>query len=266
MTTNALFGRFIARESFVHALDARMKLALTAAMFALVLCAFTPAALVVCALFTTLSYVAARITLREVASSLWPLLVIVATTALLNMLFVQGGHVFFQWGIIAVSEEGVRAAVFLGCRLILLLLVTSLLTLTTSTFAITEALEAVLRPLAALHVPVHELAMMMGIALRFLPQFASEFTIIRRAQASRAAEMSLNPFKGGISTLASLIVPLFASAFRHSETLANAMDARCYHGGAGRTHLHPFHLTWRDGIASAIIGFMTVCLVLADMW
>lgn len=266
MNANALFGRFIARRSFVHALDARMKLTLTVAVFALILCASTPAALVVCALFVALFYAAARITLRELLATLWPLLLLVAATALLNVLFVQGGHVYFQWGVIVVSDEGIRAALFLGCRLILLLLAVSLLTLTTSTFAITEALEAVLRPLTLLRVPVHEMAMMMGIALRFLPQFASELAIIRRAQESRAAELSFNPFKGGFATLASLVVPLFASAFRHGETLALAMDARCYHGGVGRTRLHPFRFTWRDGIALAVVGCMTVCLVLADIW
>lgn len=266
MDMNAVFGRFIARESFVHALDPRMKLTLTLTMFALILCAFTPAALAVCALFVAVAYLAARITPREIGATLWPLLLLVAATALLNMLFVQGGHTYFQWGIVAVSEEGVHAALFLGARLVLLLLTVSLLTLTTSTFAITEALEEVLKPLGLLHVPVHELAMMMGIALRFLPQFASELTIIRRAQASRAAELSLNPFKGGFSTLASLIVPLFASAFRHSETLALAMDARCYHGGVGRTRLHPFRFHRRDAVALVVVISMMVCLVLADIW
>ncbi len=266
MTANALFGRFVGRESFVHALDPRMKLTLTAALFALVLCAFTPFALAVDATFIIIAYGVARITPKEVAATLWPLLVLVIMTALLNMVFVQGGTVYFQLGILVVSEEGLLAAAFLGCRLLLLLLVAALLTLTTSTFAITEALEAVMRPLTMVHVPVHELAMMMGIALRFLPQFVAELAIIRRAQLSRAAELSFNPFKGGLSTLAALIVPLFTSAFRHSETLAFAMDARCYHGGEGRTRLHPFAFTWRDGVALAVIGSMTVCLVLADMW
>ncbi len=266
MAVNAIFRRFIARKSFVCALDARIKLTLTVWMFALVLSAFTPLALGLCALFVFAAFAAARIAPREIAGTLWPLLLLVAMTALLNALFVQGGAVYFQLGIITISERGMASAAFLACRLMLLLLVVSLLTLTTSTFAITEALEAVLRPLTVLRVPVHELAMMMGIALRFLPRFASELAIIRRAQMSRAAELSLNPFKGGFATLAALVVPLFASAFRHGETLAAAMDARCYHGGEGRTRLRPFAFTWRDGVALAFAGCMTVCLILGDMW
>lgn len=266
MASRFAFSRFIARQSFVHGLDPRMKLTLTLALFVVILCAFTPAALTACAVFAIAAYAAARITPRELWLTLWPLLLLVAATALLNVLFVQGGTTYFQWGIIAISEKGIASALFLGVRLMLLLLVVSLLTITTSTFDITAALEAVLKPLELLRVPVHELAMMMGLALRFLPQFAEELRIIYRSQASRAATLSFNPFKGGFSTIASLTVPLFASAFRHSDTLAFAMDARCYRAGSDRTRLHPFAFSWRDWTALAVVGCMTLCVIALDVW
>lgn len=265
-TLDALFGRFIAQESFVHALDGRAKLTLAFAMLVIILCANTPASLAVCAAFVCAAYAAARISPRQAWLTLWPLLLIVALTALLNVLFVNGGAVYFQFGIITVSEAGIRSAVLMGFRLLLLLLAVSLLTLTTSTLAITAALEAVLKPLSRIGVPVHELSMMLGIALRFLPQFANELAIIYRAQESRAATLSLNPFKGGFTTLSSLIVPLFASSFRHADTLAAAMDARCYHGAQGRTQLHPFAFTARDAVALAAVIVMAVGVVLGDMW
>lgn len=262
----ALFGRFIAKESFVHSLDPRAKLTGAFAMMVIILCATTPAALAVSAVFVCIAYAAARISLRQAFDALWPLLIIVAITALLNVLFVSGGTVYFQFGIIVVSEAGIRAAVFMGIRLLLLLLAVSLLTLTTSTLAITAALEAVFKPLARIGVPVHELSMMLGIALRFLPQLASELTIVYRAQESRAAALTFNPFRGGLHHLTSLLVPLFTSSLRHADTLAAAMDARCYHGELGRTQLHPFAFTSRDAIALAVVVIMAVGVIAADIW
>lgn len=262
----ALFGRFIAQESFVHSLDARAKLTLTFAMMVIILCAFTPAALVICAVFVCVAYAAARISPSQTFLTLWPLLIIVVITALLNVFFVNGGTVYFQLGVITVSEGGVASAVFMGFRLLLLLLTVSLLTLTTSTLAITAALEAVLKPLTRIGVPVHELSMMLGIALRFLPQLANELAIIYRSQQSRAATLTLNPFKGGFTTLSSLIVPLFAGSFRHADTLAAAMDARCYHGAAGRTQLRPFAFTAHDAVAFVAVAIMAIGVALGNMW
>lgn len=262
----ALFGRFIAQNSFVHSLDARAKLTLTFAMLVIILCAATPAALAVSTVFVCAAYAAAHISPRQAVRTLWPLLFIVLITALLNLFFVNNGTVYFQWGVFVISDGGIASALFMGFRLLLLLLAVSLLTLTTSSLAITAALEAVLKPLSRIGVPVHELSMMLGIALRFLPQFASELAIIYRSQVSRAATFSFNPFKGGARQLSSLIVPLFASSFRHADTLAAAMDARCYHGAQGRTQLCPFAFTARDVWALAAIVVMAVGVALGDMW
>ena len=202
-----------------------------------------------------------RIPLLQAIRAIGPLLVLVVLTALLNVLFVQGGHVYFEFGIICVSEKGIQSAIFIGCRLLLLLMGMSLLTLTTTTLDITAAFERLMAPLARIGVPAHELGMILGIALRFLPQFMTELGIIYRAQKSRGAHFNANPFRGGIQSLTALLIPLFTSAFRHAETLSAAMEARCYHGGVGTTRLEPLRLTWRDAVGTGALLLMIAAVI-----
>ncbi len=264
MGDNALFGRYWPGESAVHQLDPRVKLVGSLALMAIVFAATSWPGLAVCAAFVVGFYLAAGIPLGQAARSIAPLLFIVVVTALLNVLFVQGGQVYLQWGPLIVSEAGLHQAAFIAVRLVLLLLGVSLLTLTTTTLDITEAFERLLTPLARVGVPAHELGMMMGIALRFLPQFAFELRTVRRAQMSRGARFSANPLRGGMASLTALMVPLFASAFRHAETLSAAMEARCYHGGVGRTRLHPLALASRDAGAVAALALMLAVVLAAN--
>lgn len=261
MGDRAIIGQYWPEESLVHAMDPRVKFLLSIVLMVAVFCAATPLALAVAALFIVGFYAAARIPLLRAVGAIGPLLILVVFTALLNVLFVQGGEIYFQWGIICISEKGLQSAVFIGCRLFLLLLGMSLLTLTTTTLDITAAFERLLMPLAKLGVPAHELGMILGIALRFLPQFMTELGIIYRAQISRGAHFNVNPFKGGVQTLTALMIPLFTSAFRHAETLSLAMEARCYHGGNGRTRLAPLHMTWRDAVGTGALVLMLVAVI-----
>ncbi len=255
MAERAIIGQYWPEESAVHAMDPRVKFVLSLVLMAAVFCAATPLSLAVAALFVAGFYAASRIPLIQVVRALAPLLVLVVLTALLNVLFVQGGQVYFQWGVICISEKGLQSAVFIGCRLLLLLMGMSLLTLTTTTLDITAAFERLMAPLTRIGVPAHELGMILGIALRFLPQFMTELGVIYRAQ------VSVTPFKGGVRTLTALMVPLFASAFRHAETLSGAMEARCYHGGVGITRLNPLALTWRDGVGTGAILLMLAAVI-----
>lgn len=264
MGDRAIIGQYWPAESLVHAMDPRVKFLLSLVLMAAVFCAATPASLAVAALFVAAFYAASRIPLLQAVRALAPLLVLVVLTALLNVLFVQGGTVYFEFGIICISEKGIQSAAFIGCRLLLLLMGMSLLTLTTTTLDITAAFERLLAPAARIGVPAHELGMILGIALRFLPQFMTELGVIYRAQVSRGAHFNVNPFKGGVSTLTALMVPLFASAFRHAETLSAAMEARCYHGGAGRTRLVPLRLTWRDGVGTAAVLAMAAAIIIVN--
>ena len=265
MGDRAIIGQYWPAESLVHAMDPRVKFLLSLGLMAAVFCAATPASLAVAALFVAAFYAASRIPLLQAVRALAPLLVLVVLTALLNVLFVQGGTVYFEFGIICISEKGIQSAAFIGCRLLLLLMGMSLLTLTTTTLDITAAFERLLAPAARIGVPAHELGMILGIALRFLPQFMTELGVIYRAQVSRGAHFNVNPFKGGVSTLTALMVPLFASAFRHAETLSAAMEARCYHGGAGRTRLVPLRLTWRDGVGTAAVLAMAAAIIIVNV-
>lgn len=264
MGDRAIIGQYWPAESLVHAMDPRVKFLLSLGLMAAVFCAATPASLAVAALFVAAFYAASRTPLLQAVRALAPLLVLVVLTALLNVLFVQGGTVYFEFGIICISEKGIQSAAFIGCRLLLLLMGMSLLTLTTTTLDITAAFERLLAPAARIGVPAHELGMILGIALRFLPQFMTELGVIYRAQVSRGAHFNVNPFKGGVSTLTALMVPLFASAFRHAETLSAAMEARCYHGGAGRTRLVPLRLTWRDGVGTAAVLAMAAAIIIVN--
>lgn len=261
-----LLGQYWPGESPVHALDPRVKFLLSLALMAVVFCAGNPWALAVAALFLAAFYLIARIPPLQALRSVGPLLVLVLFTALLNVLFVQGGQVYFQWGILCISQKGLQSAGFIAVRLMLLLMAMSLLTLTTTTLDITAAFERLIRPLRRIGVPAHELGMILGIALRFLPQFAQELSNVRKAQLSRGAHLTVNPFRGGLRSLSALMVPLFSSAFRHAETLSQAMDARCYHGGEGITRLHPLRCTYRDGVACAGVALMLACVLLATIY
>ena len=256
MPDRAIIGQYWPEDSLVHAMDPRVKFILAFVLMAAVFCAATPLSLAVAAL-----YAASRIPMLQAIRAIGPLLVLVVLTAALNVLFVQGGQVYFEFGIICVSEKGLQSAAFIGCRLLLLLMGMSLLTLTTTTLDITAAFERLMAPLARIGVPAHELGMILGIALRFLPQFMTELGIIYRAQKSRGARFNANPFRGGIQSLTALLIPLFTSAFRHAETLSAAMEARCYHGGVGTTRLDPLRLTWRDAVGTAALLLMIAAVI-----
>ena len=256
MKSGALFGRYWEAESPVHRLDPRTKIIGTLLLIVTIFCAGTFPALGIVALATAGLFALARVPLLQALRSIAPLSFIILLTALFNLFYVQGGDMYVDWGWCAISQEGVRSAAFMAVRLTLLLLSGSLLTLTTTSLDITEALERLLTPLARIGVPAHEFSLVLGIALKFLPQFAEEFRIIRTAQLARGAKLATSPVKGGLSGLTSLLVPLFASAFRHADTLSGAMDARCYHGAVGRTRLNPLRFARRDAIAIAVLTLL----------
>ena len=259
MAEQALFGRYWEADSVIHGLDPRTKLVGVICMMVVAFSAGNFPALGIVAVATLMLFVLAKVPFGQAFRSIAPLSFIIVLTALFNLFWVQGGDVYVQWGFIQISQEGVRMAIFISIRLTILLLSCSLLTLTTTTLDITEAFERLLTPLARIGVPAHEFALILGIALRFLPQFADELHTIRIAQLARGAKLATSPTKSGIAGLTSLLVPLFASAFRHADTLANAMDARCYHGAQGRTRLCPLAFTKHDAAALAIF----VCLFAA---
>ena len=258
---DALLGKYYGVDSFVHGLDPRIKITCAFAAMVVVLSSRSYLALGVCALFVVAAFAAARIPLRQALHSVAPLIFIVVITAIINIFFEHDGPVVAQLGPIAINQGGLNLALFMAIRLTLVLFAASLLTLTTTTLDLTDGIESMLRPLARMGFPAHEFAMILGVALRFLPQFIQEFNTIRSAQASRGAAFSANIFRGGLQGLSSLMVPLFTSAFRHAETLSNGMEARCYHGGVGRTKLAPFHLRPADAAAVVFLLAMAASII-----
>lgn len=254
------FGSYYPGESPLHRLDPRAKLLLGCAFIVVALCARNVAALGAVAVFVAAFYLASRIPLGYAARSLAPLLFIVVVASLLNLFVNQEGAVLVEWAFIRITAGGVGACLFIAARLVLILLGMSLITMTTPTLDLTEALEKLLSPFARFGLPAHELGMIMGIALRFLPQFATELVTVYHAQISRGAGLDGSPVRG-MRMLSSLLIPLFTSAFRHAETLSSAMDARCYHGGIGRTRLHPLTFTRLDRNGTLVIVAMLACVI-----
>lgn len=263
MSTGFSFGSYVPGNSCIHRIDARIKLTLGIAFIVALLCGHTFASLGIAAAFVFLTYVLARIPAGKALRSLAPLMVIVLIVVLLNLFTQQGGETLVQLGIFRISMGGVQAAGFMGVRLTVMMLGMSLITLTTPTIELSEAFEKMLAPFARFGLPAHELGMIMGIALRFMPQFATELATVYHAQVSRGARLSNSPVHG-VRMVSSLMIPLFASVFRHAETLSFAMDARCYHGGEGRTHLRPMKLTALDAIATAVMAALVVLVVLGN--
>lgn len=252
------FGSYLAGDSFIHKLDPRTKLVLGFSFLITLLFVRNFAVLGICAVIVLGLFLLAHLPFKKVLRSTAPLMVIAVFAAIVNLFTIQGGNLLFELGILRISEAGVYQCFFIAVRILLMLFIMSLVTMTTMTLEITEAAERMLKPLERLRLPIHELAMIMGIALRFLPQFAQEFQTIYHAQISRGVQLSHQGSK--VRVLASFMIPLFTSIFRHAETLALAMDARCYHGGKNRTRLRPLHFSWRDGVATGLLVLIIVAV------
>ncbi len=264
MNASFSFGSYYPGASVLHRLDPRTKLLAGIALIAAALLAADFVSLAVVAVFVLGFYLLSRIPFGSAMRSLAPLLAIVVIASILNLFLVQGGDVLFSWWFITISEGGVYSCAFIASRLVLMMAGMSLVTLTTTTIDLTEGFERLLAPFARFGLPAHELGMILGIALRFMPQFADELVCIYRAQISRGAGFANSPSRG-VRMLSSLIVPLFSSAFRRAETLAFAMDARCYHGAQGRTRLHPLHFAGTDGAAAVVCIAMIALTVAANV-
>ena len=238
MIRDITIGQHFPGSSLVHRFDPRLKLVLTIAYIAVLFAASNPLGLALSVLFLMGMYLVAQIPLKMIGRSLKPILPIILFTAVLNVFFVSGeGEPLFHWSFISIYAEGVRYAVIMGVRVAALIAGTSLLTYTTSPIVLTDAIESLLRPLQKLHFPVHELAMMMTIALRFIPTLIDETEKIMNAQKARGAKLDNGKFTERIQALIPILIPLFISAFRRADELAMAMECRCYHGGEGRTRL-----------------------------
>ena len=254
MLRDITIGQHFPGNSLVHRFDPRLKLVLTIAYIVLLFAASNPLGLALSILFLAAMYKVAKIPAKMILKSLKPILPIVIFTAVLNLFFVTGeGDPLVKLGFLTIYAEGVRYAVLMAVRVMALIAGTSLLTYTTSPIVLTDAIEQLLKPLGKLHFPVHELAMMMSIALRFIPTLIEETDKIMNAQKARGAQLDTGKMTDRVKALVPVLIPLFISAFRRADELAMAMECRCYHGGEGRTRLKQLKFTSEDFRCAAVI-------------
>ncbi len=260
MLKDITIGQYFPGNSAVHRMDPRVKLILTVAFVALLFIAKNPAALGIAAAMLFFVYPLSKIPVRMIAKSLKPIIPIVLLTAVLNMLFITGETIFEFW-VIKISDKGATMAVLMIIRIICLIAGTSLLTYTTSPISLTDGIEQLFAPLNKIKVPVHEIAMMMTIALRFIPTLIEETDKIMSAQKARGADLESGGLMQRIRALIPILIPLFVSAFSRAIELALAMECRCYHGGEGRTHLHRLKTTITDVYGVAFVLIFAVGIV-----
>ena len=269
MLSDITLGQYFPGNSPLHRLDPRMKLILSIVFMVAVFMAKN----ILCYLFVTLFVVflilVSRISIGVVLRGIRPILYVLIFTMLLNLLFTssEGGTVIVKLWIIRITEQGIWRAVLMALRVVLLVVGTSvLLTYTTTPIALTDGIEALLSPLKLVRVPVHEFAMMMTIALRFVPTLIEETEKIMNAQKARGADFSSGGIIRRIKALIPILIPLFVSAFQRAIDLATAMECRCYRGGKGRTKLIRYTLGIRDFAALLLFGASLAAVVIGNVY
>ncbi|MGB4388175.1 MAG: energy-coupling factor transporter transmembrane component T, partial [Caldicoprobacterales bacterium] len=262
MLKDITLGQYYPEDSPIHKLDPRTKLVITFIYIVIIFFVRYYIGYLFILSFLLLTIFLSKIPLRYVLKGLRPLLFIIIITFVLNLFFNTGGTVLFRVWKITITKEGLRQAIFMALRLIFLVSGSSILTLTTSPIALTDGLELLLRPLRVIKFPAHELAMMMTIALRFIPTLLEETDKIMKAQKARGADFESGNLLQRAKALVPLLVPLFISAFRRADELAMAMEARCYRGGDGRTRMKILKLKKRDYIAYGVSSLMVLAVLL----
>ncbi|MEW9095647.1 MAG: energy-coupling factor transporter transmembrane component T [Clostridiaceae bacterium] len=262
MIKDITLGQYIPGESFVHKLDPRTKILISLIFIINLFIVNSFKGYIFIILFTALCIAISKVPFKFIYKGLKPIFVLIIITALLNVFMTSGGRPIYQGRFITIYEEGLKLAAFMVLRLVLLIMGTSLLTLTTSPIELTDGIEKLLNPLRKIGVPAHELAMMMTIALRFIPTLIDETDKIMKAQMARGADFESGNIIQRAKSLIPLLVPLFISSFRRADELSMAMEARCYKGGEGRTRMKQLKFSYRDSIAFIII----VLLVALSIW
>lgn len=261
MIRDITIGQYYPADSLLHRLDARVKLFGTL-IFLIAVFSFRGLAGFACiTIFLTGVIKLSKVPFRYMVRGLKAVAALMAVTALFHLFLTNGSHILWQWKRLCVTKEGIDAAARMIIRLIYLILGSSIMTLTTTPNELTDGLEKSLKPLTAVRVPVHEIAMMMAIALRFIPILIEEIDKIMRAQMARGADFDSGNLIKKAKALIPLLVPLFVSAFRRADDLSMAMEARCYRGGEGRTKMKPLKYARRDFIAYFVLAVFFAAVI-----
>ncbi len=257
MMEKMIIGRYVPADSVLHRMDPRSKLMIVFLFVCIIFIANNIWTYGILVVYTLVMALFSKIPVRFLIGGLKPVLWLVLFTFFLHLFLTKEGDVILDLGWFKIYEEGLRQGIFISLRFFLLILITSLLTLTTTPIEITDGLERLLGPLKKVKFPVHELALMMSIALRFIPTLMQETDKIMKAQTARGVEYSSGPIKERLKAIVPLLIPLFISSFKRAEELAVAMEARGYKGGEGRTKYR--QLTW----AAIDTGMLVLLLVVS---
>lgn len=261
---NISLGQYLPGDSIVHRLDPRTKILLMAVYIAIVFVVKSLLVFLLPVVLLVAIFLFARVPASYFFSALKPMKWLLVFMFVINLFATQGTTVLFEWKFIKLTQEAIEQAVYITLRLILLVAGTSILTLTTSPIALTDGLEKLMAPLRKLRFPSHELAMMMTIALRFIPTLLEETDRIQKAQMARGADFESGNIFQRAKSMIPVLVPLFVSAFRRADELAMAMESRCYHGGEGRTRMRELHFHARDLFATLLLTAILAGILLLE--
>lgn len=261
MIRDITIGQYYPAESVIHRLDPRVKIVSTLIYMILLFVVNNPLGYALAILFLGAVIKVSRVPFHFIVKGLKPIVVLLLITVLFNLFLTGTGTILFQAGFLKITDQGLRTAVFMAVRLVFLIMGASLMTFTTTPNALTDGIEKLLYPLNRIKIPVHEVAMMMSIALRFIPILLEETDKIMKAQIARGADFESGNIIQRAKSMIPILVPLFVSAFRRANDLALAMEARCYRGGEGRTKMKPLRYKSRDRMAYIIMLVYTVLMI-----
>lgn len=271
MLKDITIGQYFPIESPVHSMDPRVKILLTLVFIIAIFFVKSLWGFAAVALYVLIAVKLSKVSFKLVLKGIRPILFLIVFTALINLFMTNGeivriGDVYLKAGFIKITKEGIYSAVVMSLRLVFLIMGTSILTLTTSPIILTDGVENLLSPFSKVGLPAHELAMMMTIALRFIPTLLEETDKIMKAQMARGADFESGNIISRAKALIPILVPLFISSFRRADELAVAMECRCYRGGKGRTRLHELKTEKRDWIASFTMLILLTAIIMINMF
>lgn len=268
MLKDITIGQYIPGDSFVHKLDPRTKILISFIFIASLFIVDKFWGYIFIIAFLGATVLISKLQFKYLYKGLKPVFLLIAITAVLNIFMIKGTEdtLIWHWKFLYIYKEGIRIAIFMALRLILLIMGTSVLTLTTSPIELTDGIESLLKPFKKIGVPAHELAMMMTIALRFIPTLIDETDKIMKAQKARGADFESGNIIQKAKSLIPLLIPLFISSFRRADELAMAMEARCYRGGDGRTRMKILKYSKNDFISFGMAGVLLVLSIVVRVF
>ena len=265
MLKDITLGQYFPANSLLHRMDPRMKLVLTVFWICMVFVPQNWYGLAAVIAFLVLTVACSGLPVRMLFKSVKPILPVILFTSIINVFYITKGTLLWEWKFIHIYTGGLITAAFIALRIVSLIIGSSLLTYTTPPTALTDALERLLSPLKLLRLPVHDLAMMMTIALRFIPTLVEETDKIMSAQKARGADLESGNILQRVRAMVPILIPLLASSFRRAYELATAMECRCYHGGDGRTRMKQLRLAARDYLSLAVCILLLAGLIVLNV-